>query len=286
MSEDQTQRGILLFVAATLLFASMDVVAKWLIERYDPLLVVWARYNSQLFWTLVVLAPRLRVLLRTRHIGLQLLRSAFLFCATAFFFLALEHLLLAETVAIFEIAPLAITGLSVLILREQVGVRRWVGVGVGLIGALIIIRPGSGVFQPAAVLPLGAATCFAAYTITTRILGRDEPPETSFLYTTLIGSVAAFAFLPFAWQTPTATDAAAMATFGIIGGVGHFLLILAFTATQASILAPFSYLGLLWAALYGYFVFAEMPDSATWIGAGVVVGAGIYVWYREQRASA
>lgn len=282
---DATRRGILLFALAVFFFASMDVVAKWLMDRYDPLMVVWARYTSQLLWTLVIFAPRLIRLLRTRHIGLQLLRSAFLFGGTLFFFLSLSRLQLAEAVAIFEIAPLLITALSVVVLNEVVGFRRWIGVLIGLFGAVVIIRPGSDVFQIWSLMPLIAASCFAAYTISTRFLGQDEAPATSFLYTTIIGSIAATAILPWVWETPLWVDVPVLATFGMIGGVGHFMLILAFTATQASILAPLSYLGLVFSAIFGVIFFAEFPDMWTWVGAAIIVGAGVYVWYRENYAS-
>ena len=285
MSLEGTQRGIMLFALAILFFATMDVVAKWLMDRYDPLMVVWARYNSQLLWTLVIFLPRLRSLLRTEHLWLQLLRSAFLFGATICFFLSLSYLQLAEAVAIFEVAPLLITALSVLVLKEMVGPRRWLGVIVGLCGALIIIRPGTEVFQAAALLPIAAASCFASYAISTRFLGQDEAPATSFLYTTIIGAVAAWALLPFVWSPPQMGDVPVLATFGMIGGIGHFLLILAFTSTQASILAPLSYLGLAYSAIFGLIFFGEMPDIWTWVGAGVIVGAGVYVWYRENFAA-
>ena len=285
MKLDGTQRGIALFATAVLFFASMDVIAKWMMERYDPLMVVWARYNSQLLWALVIFLPRLRSLMRTRHLGLQLLRSAFLFGATLCFFLSLSFLQLAEAVAIFEVAPLLITALSVLVLKEMVGPRRWIGVMVGLCGALIIIRPGSDVFQPAALLPIAAASCFACYAISTRFLGQDEAPATSFLYTTIIGAVAAWALLPWSWSTPSPTDIPILATFGMIGGIGHFMLILAFTTTQASILAPLSYLGLVYSAIFGLIFFSELPDQWTWIGAAVIIGAGVYVWYRENFAA-
>lgn len=287
MTESATAgRGILLFSTAILLFSIMDVFAKWLMDYYEPFMVVWARYASQMFWTLILFAPRLRRLLRTRHLGLQLLRSAFLFGGTATFFMSLSYLKLAEAVAIFEVGPLLITAFSVLILKEVVGIRRWLGVMVGMCGALIIIRPGTEVFQPASLLPILAAINFAAYTIATRFLGKDEPPATSFLYTTLIGTIAASLILPTVWTTPQMQHVPYLATFGVIGGIGHYLLIVAFTATPASVLAPFSYLGLVFSAIWGLLIFSEFPDIWTWAGATVIIGAGLYVWYRENYATA
>jgi drug/metabolite transporter (DMT)-like permease len=279
-------RGILLFMCGIFLFSLMDIIAKGLVQRYDPFQVVWARYASQTFWAFLLLSPKLRTLLRTRYMWMQILRSAFLFFATACFFTSLKFLLLAEVVAIFEVAPLMMTVLAYFVLKEKVGVRRWTGVGIGFIGAMIIIRPGGEVFTAVSILPIIGAACFAGYSIATRFLGREESPWTSFLYTALFGCVAASVIAPFYWTTPTLEDAAVMATFGIIGGVGHFALILAFTATSASIIAPFNYIGLVFATFWGFTIFAEAPDFWTVVGALVIVGAGLYVWRRERMRAA
>ena len=276
------QRGILLFCLITFIFSLMDITAKYLTQTYPPAQVVWARYASQFFWSMLILSPRLRTYLRTRHLGLQLIRSACLFGATFCFFTSLKYLQFAEATAIFEVAPLVITILSVIILKEQVGHRRWTGVIVGFLGALVIIRPGTEVFSPVALLPMASATCFAGYTIATRILGQDEPHATSFVYTTMIGAVAATAFLPFYWETPTLIDGLMLGTFGMIGAAGHFLLIIALSFTRASTLAPFGYLALLWNVLWGFFIFAEVPDMFTCAGAAIIVSAGLYVWHRER----
>jgi drug/metabolite transporter (DMT)-like permease len=279
-------KGILLIVLAVLLFSVMDTIAKGLTQRHDPIQVVWARYASQTFWAVLILSPRLRSVLATDRLGLQLVRSALLFGATAFFFSALARLQLAEATAIFEVGPLVITILSVLILKEKVGPRRWAAVLAGLVGALVIIRPGTDVFQPAALLPLAAATCFAGYSIATRFLGQDESPFTSLLYTTLIGTVVATIALPFFWSTPTTGDAVVMATFGAIGMVGQLFLILALGYAPASLIAPFGYMALAFNATWGFLFFAEVPDRWTIAGAGIIVGAGLYVWYREMRIKA
>ena len=262
----------------------MDIVAKDLMARHSPVQVVWARYTSQFFWTVLVLSPRLISLIRTKHLSLQLIRSACLFGGTFFFFNSMKYLELAEAVAIFNISPLIITILSVVILKELVGVRRWLGVLTGLAGALIIIQPGTEIFTMASFLPVIAAFCFAGYAISTRFLGSDEPHATSFFYTTLIGAIAASLLVPFAWDTPTTRDLIAMSTFGIIGAVGHILLIIALGHAQASVLAPFTYLGVLFGALWGFFFFAEIPSTVTFIGAFVIIGAGLYVWQREKSA--
>lgn len=279
-------RGILLVILAVFLFSAMDTVAKDLSARHDTVQVVWARYAGQTFWAVLILSPRLRAVLATDRLGLQLLRSALLFGATFFFFAALARLQFAEATAIFEIAPLFITILSVLILREQVGPRRWAGVLAGLVGALVIIRPGTEVFAPAALLPVAAAACFAGYSIATRFLGRDESPWTSLLYTTLIGTLVASLVVPFHWTPPQGADAVKMAGFGAIGMAGQLALILALRLTPASLIAPFAYFGLAFNTLWGFVLFAEVPDGWTVAGATIIVGAGLYVWQREMRLKA
>ncbi len=279
-------KGILLIILAVLLFSIMDTIAKGLTQRYDTLQVVWARYASQTFWAVLILSPRLRAVLATDRLGLQLVRSALLFGATLFFFASLSRLKLAEATAIFEVAPLVITILSVLILKEQVGPRRWAGVLAGLVGALVIIRPGTDVFSPAALLPLAAATCFAGYSIATRFLGQGESPFTSLLYTTLLGTVVASVALPFFWTMPTTGDALVMAGFGAIGMVGQLFLILALGFAPASLIAPFGYFALAFNATWGFLFFAEIPDRFTVAGASIIVGAGLYVWHREMRLKA
>ncbi len=276
-------KGILLMLLAIFMFSLMDVIAKGLVERHPPLMVVWARYVSQTFWAFVLFAPRLATLMRTEFIWLQALRSVFLFGATFCFFLSLKFMQLAEALAVFEIAPLVITGLAFLVLREPVGPRRLAGVCAGFLGALIIIRPGTEVFSPASLLPMGAACCYASYSIATRFLGGAEHPLTSFLYTALFGAVAASLAMPFIWQTPDWSDAAIMATFGIIGGAGQYALILALSMASASVLAPIGYVGLVLGATWGLIFFQEVPDAWTALGALVIVGAGLYVWWRERR---
>ena len=277
---------MLLAVAAVLLFSGMDALAKELSARHDTLQVVWARYTSQTVWVALLLAPRLRAVLATDRLGLQLLRSALLFGATLFFFAALAHLEFAEATAIFEVGPLFITALSVLILGERAGPRRWLGVLAGLAGALLIIRPGTAVFSPASLLPVAAAACFAGYSIATRFVGRDESPFTSLLYTTLVGTLVASLVVPFHWTVPTRADALVMGSFGAIVMVGQLCLILALRHAPASLIAPFAYFGLAFATVWGFVFFGELPDGWTVAGAAVIVGAGLFVWHRETRAKA
>ncbi|PIY73333.1 MAG: hypothetical protein COY86_07055 [Rhodobacterales bacterium CG_4_10_14_0_8_um_filter_70_9] len=275
-------RGAALLVLATALFASMDAIGKGLMQRHDPFQVVWARYAAQAVIVAIIVSPRLGRVIRTARPGLQVIRSALLFMATLCGFFAFSVMPLADATAIFQTAPLAITALAALVLREPVGPRRWAGVMIGFLGALIIVRPGADVFQPAALLPMLGALFFAGYSIATRFLGRDESYWTTFLYTAALGALIASAFVPLVWVTPTWGDAALMLAMGAIGSAGQFLLIVAFNTAPASAIAPFTYAGLIFATLWGYLFFGDAPDGWTATGAAVIVGSGVYVWRRER----
>ncbi|MGF1501061.1 MAG: DMT family transporter [Paracoccaceae bacterium] len=275
-------RGALGIVTAMFFFVSMDAIAKHLAEELPTMQVVWARYLGQTLIVLALFAHRFRALLRTRAPGLQALRSVLLFSATSLFFYALSFLPLAEAAALMETAPLMITLLAALVLGERVGPRRWAGVAAGFAGALIIIRPGLGVFEPAALLLLLAAVCIASYQIATRMMGQADSIWTTMLYTTLFGAVVSSAVLPFVWETPPLALVPGLVAIGAIGFVGHTLLVWSLGQAPASVLAPFNYAQLLWAILIGYLVFGDWPDAATLIGGAVIVCAGLYVWHRER----
>ncbi len=275
-------RGILAMLFAFLTFSIMDTIAKHLLVTLHPVQVVWARYASQTVFIVILLAPRLRVLARTASPGLQLLRSGLLFAATLLFFTGLSLMEFAEAVALLQTAPLIITALAALVLGEAVGIRRWSGVCIGLVGALIIVRPGLGVFQPASLLPLGAAACMASYQVATRMLSTADSIWTTLLYTAGVGTLIASAAVPFFWTPPSLTEALLMAVIGVIAGFGHLSLVYGLSQAPASMLAPFNYTALVWATLFGFVFFAELPDAATLAGAAVVVGAGLYVWHRER----
>lgn len=278
--------GIALMLAAIFCFSTMDALAKSLSGRFEVTQVVWARYAGQTAIAAAVLFPRLATLLRTSNLGLQLLRSALLFGATFCFFTALSHMEIASATAVMNIHPVLLTLGAALLLREPLGPRRLLAIAAALTGALIVIRPGSDVFSPAALLPLLGGTLYASYALTTRFLGRAEPILTSFLYTALIGTVAASLLVIPNWQSPAPADWLWFLAIGGVGALGQFSLIRALTVAEAGVVAPFGYAGVVFASLWGVFAFGERPDAATLLGAVVIVGAGVYVWHRETRAAA
>jgi drug/metabolite transporter (DMT)-like permease len=280
-------RGILLMIAAFSTFAMLDTTAKYLVQHYPTAQVVWARYVGHVVLAAAVLLPlHGRDLLHSRAPGLQVLRSLFLFGSTCANFAALQFLQLAETSSIMFSAPLMVAVLSIPLLGEYIGPRRWAAIFVGFIGVLIVVRPGLGLMHWAASLSLLAALFGACYQISTRKLAGVDRAVTTQFYSAIIGAIAITPLMPFVWQTPDLTGIALMMLLGALGGFGHWMLILAHRLAPAPILAPFSYIQLLPMILLGYLVFGDFPDLWTIIGAGVVVVSGLYLLYRERRVKA
>lgn len=285
MQGSENGRGILLVLASIAMFTLMDALAKHLSQSYPSLQVVWARYAGQTVLVSLFFLPRMGSVLRTRRPGLQLLRSLLQFGATAFFFLSLAHIGLAEATAITDVNPVLITLGAALFLGERLGPRRIAGVIMALIGAMIIIRPGMGVFQPAALLPLACAACFAGYALATRFVGDTETPATSLMYSAMFGTVVTSVMMIWWFEPIAVADLWGFALIGVIGTAGQFLLIRAYTIAEAGAIAPFGYVGILYATIWGVVFFDEWPDGWTIVGALVIAGAGLYVWHRETRAS-
>ena len=273
--------AILLMIGAIFCFSVMDATAKALAPRIGTIPAVWARYAGQVLVVLILVAPRLKTVARTNYPLLQLARSVFLMFGTVFFFFSVANIGLTEATAIMNINPVIITLGAAVFLGEKIGLRRAMGIGAALIGALIIIRPGSDVFSPFAVLPLIAAFAYSAYNITTRFVGRNEDPWTSLLYTALFGAVIMTIAVPFFWQPLDLTSALLMVVIAGFGTLSQLLLIRALSIGEASMLAPFAYTGLIFATVWGVVFFDEYPDGMTILGAAVIVAAGVYVWYRE-----
>lgn len=276
------RHGIYWMLLTMLLFVTMDTVAKYLTATYPVHQVVWARYVFHLLLLFTWLGARARWVLRTRRLGLQLGRSLLLLLTTFFFFTALSFMPLVDASVIMFIGPIVLTVLAALILREHVGARRWSGVIIGFIGALIVIRPGTSMVQPAAVFAVAAACCYALYQITTRQLSYSDAPLTTLSYTALVGALFSSFAAPFGWVWPDATGWALMALAGLIGGLGHFCVIKAFQAAPAAVVAPFGYTSVIWSTSFGFVIFDHLPDAWTIIGGAIIIGSGIYILHRER----
>lgn len=281
-----TRRGILLMLLGVLTFTAMDALAKGLISRYPAPQVVWARFAGQAVAVALILGPaRVPQALRTAHPWLHMVRSACQMGATTFFFLSLGHIGLAEATALTDINPVLITLGAALFLGERLGPRRIFGILGAMTGAMIVIRPGAGVFTPAALLPLACALCYAANALLTRHIGQREGPWTSLLHAALFGSLAMGLVLPFVWTPVAPADIPLFVVIGCIGTAAQLCVIRSFSMAEASAVAPFGYVGLIFATFWGIVLYGEWPDRWTVLGALVIVSAGLYVWHRETRAA-
>ena len=277
-----TSLPILLMIGAVFCFASMDATAKYLMKEIGPAQTIWARYTVQAVIVTVLILPKINVYGRTNYPKLQFLRSVALMMATTLFFFAFSRLGLAEASAIFNISPVLITLGAFLFLREQIGPRRLIGIIVSLLGALIIIRPGTGVFSIYALLPLGAAIFYSTYSLATRFVGTDESPWTSLFYSAIFGAICYSIYIAFHWNPMSNNAILLTIIIGLFGTAGHICLIRALTLGEASLVAPFIYTNLLFTTTWGFVLFGNLPDFWTIVGALIIVAAGIYVWARDR----
>ena len=273
---------ILLMIGAIFCFASMDATAKYLMKEIGTAQTIWARYTVQAILVTVLILPKIKIYGKTKYPKLQFLRSVALMMATTLFFFAFSRLGLAEASAIFNISPVLITLGAFLFLREQIGPRRVIGIVVSLLGALIIIRPGSGVFTIYALLPLGAAIFYSTYSLVTRFVGADESPWTSLFYSAIFGAICYSIYIVFHWNPMSNNALFLTIIIGLFGTAGHICLIRALTLGEASLVAPFIYTNLLFTTIWGLVLFGNFPDFWTIGGALIIVAAGVYVWARDR----
>lgn len=266
-------------------FSCLDATAKYLTGYMEPLQVVWARYTGAFVLTLIFLNPIGRPgMMVTNRPLLQVGRSALLLGSTALNFVAVHYLPLDKVLAIIFSTPFLVAVLGGPILGEWVGWRRWIAIGVGFLGVLLVVRPGVGSFEPAALLPVGGAICYAVYSIATRLLARTDSTETTTFYTNMVGAVAMLPIVVFVWTPPQSVFIAClMAITGLFGGFGHYLLIRGHRLAPASTLAPFIYTQMIWTSTLGYLVFGDVPHRWTIVGSAVVIGSGLYLLYRERK---
>lgn len=278
-------RGIFLMLCAVLLFASMDATAKWLTAKYPVPMLVWARYLVHCLLMLIFLFPS-----HGRHLwysprpGLQIARALMLLGVTGFTMLGFRLLSLTVATTIAFLAPLLVGLLAGPVLKEKVGVIQAVALIVGLVGVVLIARPGGEVPLMGVVFAGAGALCYTAYQLLTRVLAPHESSVTMLFYTALVGTLMSSLALPWTWSDihPGGLDAFLICMLGVLGGSGHYLLIRAFRITPASTLAPFLYAQLVWAGLLDLVVFAHLPDGPTWVGIALIVVAGLSVVVKEK----
>ncbi len=295
-------QGIVCVLIAILALSLQDMIIKVLSPRF-PLhqIVLW---RAIIAIVLTVIAAHFEGgigVLKTKHLGLNLVRGLLLVFANLFFFLALAAMPLAEAVAIFFIAPIFITALSVPILGEHVGIRRWIAVLAGLSGVVIMVRPFDGTIEIATVLPVLAALSYALTQMMTRRLGAVDRASTLAFYIQLSFIVVSVAiglavghgdyaggghpsleFLLRSWSWPDGHDALLLSACGFLVAVGAYLLSQAYRLAEANIMAPFEYVALPMAVMWGYLIWGDLPDTLAWVGIALIVGSGLFVLYRES----
>jgi drug/metabolite transporter (DMT)-like permease len=278
-------RGIILMCLGVSLFPFMNAAVKLLTAHYPVMQIVWVRFTGHLLIMLVVFLPHYgRRLLATRRPLIQICRSQLMLISNLVFVLAIGRVPLATASAIGFTSPLIVTALSMPLLGERVGPRRWSAVVISFGGALLITRPGSGVHDPAVLLLLGSAAAYALYQIATRWAAAFDPAATGIVFSALVGSLVMSFVLPFVFVPPqNLFDLLLFASLGLLGGAGHYLVIRAFQSGPAAVIAPLGYVELIGTAALGYFVFGNFPDLWTWLGAAIIIASGFYIALRERR---
>jgi drug/metabolite transporter (DMT)-like permease len=279
--------GVVLFVSALLLFACMDTTTKYLATHYNVPLVVAVRYIVHCLLMIVLLAPSQgRRLVRTQRTGLVLVRAVSLAIASLFLGLALRRMPVAETTAINFLAPMLVVLLARPFLGERIGALGWTAAVTGFVGVLLVARPGSGLDRNGIVFALCAVGAGVTYQLLSRVLAATERTLTLLFHTALVGSIGFGIFLPWFWEgaAPTAWQVLLFLGMGVSGGLGHFLFTAAYRHAPASLLAPMTYLQLLWAGLLGWLVFGQVPDQLGILGMCVVTASGIMIAFKSRPA--
>lgn len=279
-------KGFLLAALGLFLFACMDSTTKYLTTHYNVPFVVAMRYLVHFFLMLIILAPRHSTqLIKTQRTGLVVARALVLTIASLCMGLALQRMPLAETTAINYLAPTLVALLAGSMLGEHIGGLGWAAIVTGFIGVLLIARPGGGLDALGILFALGAAAANATYQLLSRLLASSEQAITLLFYTALVGSIIFGIALPWFWENdvPSRLELALLLSMGVSGGLGHYLFTLAYRHAPASILAPLTYIQLLWAGLLGWIIFGTIPDSLSLLGMAIVAVSGLIIALKSRR---
>jgi drug/metabolite transporter (DMT)-like permease len=281
---DRILRAILSTLVATACFSCLNAMSKTLMAHFPALEVIWARYFFAFVFMMAIFLPRSgRALFRIRRLDTQVTRGLLLFFSSYLYFHGIAYMPLATAASISLSSPIIVTALSPRLLGEAVGPRRWAAVGVGFVGALIVVRPGHAAFDWHVLLIVASTVCSAFYQLFSRRYGQAERADASATVATIVGTLAASPFLPFEWVTPAwGWDMALLVGMGVMAGTGHYFLTIAYSQAPAAIVSPFNYTQLIGAAVLGFIVFRELPDFWTWVGSGVIIASGLYIGYRER----
>jgi drug/metabolite transporter (DMT)-like permease len=284
-SHENRMRGISWMLATMFCFISLDSIMKHLLENYSLVQVTWGRFFFGTVFAAVMCGRNLLPLLKSHAPKKQLLRSILLMSTTGMFNAGIRTTPLATGTTIMFMSPILVTLLSIPLLGEKVGIRRWSGIVLGFTGAIIVVQPWKNGLTGVGVgilFLLIAALLNANYQIVTRMV-RNDDPLTSLLFTATAGAIVTSCLVPWFWTWPTAQGWGLLVGSGLFGGLGHFCLIRALRLAPASVVAPFSYSALIWATLFGFVIWSDWPDFWTWVGAAIIIGSGLYIFHRERR---
>jgi drug/metabolite transporter (DMT)-like permease len=279
-------RAVGYVILATVFFVAMNTGVKLLRPHLPTVELIWVRTLGHFLFVTALFAPTRGWwrLLVTRQPATQLTRSMLLLASTSLFFTALGFVPIAEATVVSFTSPFIVAAIAGRLLGERVTADHWIAIGLGFAGALVLVRPGGEGANPLLLLVLASSSCYAGYQVLTRRVASTDAPETSVVYSALLGTLVLTAMVPFFWKTPARlSDWLLIGSLGLLGGLGDYFVARALTCGAASVVAPFHYVQLVWAAVSGYLVFGDVPSGWTWLGATIIVGSGLYVAWRETR---
>jgi len=279
---DNPLRGIALSSCACAVFAIADTTSKYLSTSMPIVEIQWIRYVLFFAMAAIMAARAPGRPLRARNPKLQIVRGLCVTGSSVLFVYGIREMTMAQATTISFLSPLLITVLSIPLLGEVVGLRRWGAVLAGMIGMLIVVRPGTTGFQPAALFGVASSSCWALALIITRKIAASDAPQTTIFWSSLVGAVMLTILLPFDAAWPTAWQLSLCLMLGVLSSAGQWLVVLAHRLAPASLLAPISYTQLPWVTIGGYLVFSNLPDRWTLIGASIIIGSGLYTAHRER----
>lgn len=278
----QNMKGALLMMLAMFVFSAVDAIAKLLTADYHPVQIVWTRQLGLMMCVCVLLLIKGPMLFQTAHLKLQIFRGVIAIGSAILFIFSIKFVPLADAITITFISPFIVTIAGAFILKERIGVYRWLAVLVGFVGALIVLRPGFNSFHPALLLAGVAASLFALRQIISRHIGAHDSTLTTILYTAIAGFALTSIPLPFVFEMPAnTTHLLLMCVLAVLAACGEILVIRSLEIALAVAVAPLHYTILLWGSLYGYFLFGHIADFWTWVGAFVIIASGLFTVYRE-----
>lgn len=280
--------GILFICLSGIVFPVMNGFAKMLGAEYSTLQVSWARAFGHFVFILLAFLPREGLaILRTRRPLIQFGRALMLYISNLCFFFAVVFIPIADAAAISMTSPLVVALLAWPMLGERTNAARLIALGVGFIGVVIIIRPGTDLFHWASLFVVASSCCYGMYQIFTRKVAGIDSPETSAVYAPIIGAIGMLLVMPFVWRTPDSLrDLGMFVSLGVLGAAGHYFVARALTYAPANLVSPFQYFQLFASVLVGYLFFAALPDAATWAGAGIIMAAGLFIGLSQTRKRA